>query len=175
MNNVFKVGMPYIPALGLGEGARFSIGEDGAFLLYGFDRPTASEVAAVDSGQGFEIRFVTIGGIIWILTKCGSLNWTDSPYNPRLSSEIPVPESITDGAGLSLMLVMLDSRDAIVKSVRLIGLGTDFSRRLLSEVQEVRKQTMTIMQASLSIQRTMASYPTSKLVKMAPTWARFKL
>lgn len=173
--NTFEVGKPYLPALGLGEGARFSIGPDGAFLLYAFDRPKPAEVAAMGSGQAFEIRFATIGGIVWILSKCGTLHWTDAPYNPRLSEGIPEPASITDGSGLGLTLVMIDSRDAVVKSARLIGLGTDFSRRLLEEAQTVRKQALTMTQAGLSIHRTMTSYATAQLAKMAPSWARYRI
>ena len=173
--DVFEVGKPYLPALGLGEGVRFSIGPDGASLIYGFDNPTPKEVEATKSGQAFEIRFVTLSGIIWVLSKCGTLSWTDAPYNPRLSGDFPDLASVIDGAGLGMTLMMLDSRDAVVKSARLIGLGTEFSRRLLEEAINVKRQPMTMTQAGLSIQRTMQSYPTSQLVKMAPTWARFKL
>ncbi len=173
--NTFEVGKCYTPALGLGEGARFGIGSDGATLMYGFDRPTPAEVAATKAGQGFEIRFVTVGGIIWILSKCGNLSWVDSPYNPRLSSGILDPGSIADGEGLMLTLVMLDSRDAVVKSIRAIGLGTDFSRRLLAEAFNVRQQAMTVRDASMSIQAVMLAYPTNRLVQMAQRENRFKL
>ena len=169
----FEVGKPYLPALGLGEGVRFNIGPAGAVLLYGFDRPTPKEVASVGSGQSFEIRFITVDGIIWILSKCGALDWTDAPYNPRLSAGIP--ESIADGTGLGLTLIMYDSRNAVVKHVRYIGLGADFSRKLLAEANILRKIPQSMVEADASIQRTMLAFSTSKLAGMAPSWARFKL
>ena len=86
--SVFEVGKPYLPALGLGEGVRFGIDGSGCFLMYEFNRPTDAEVSATKSGQPFEIKFVTVNGIIWILSKCGTLRWTDAPYNPRLSSSL---------------------------------------------------------------------------------------
>lgn len=172
----FEVGKPYTPALGLGEGVRFGINPDGAVLMYGFSNPTAEEVNATKSGQPFEIRFVTLNGIIWILSKCGDLAWTDAPYNPRLDSSAPLdPASIGDGEGLMLTLMMLNSDNAVVRSVRAIGLGTDFSRRLLTEVSKVRQQAMTLREASASIQRTMVTYPTNMLVQMTRTENRFKL
>ena len=171
----FEVGKPFLPALGLGEGVRFEIGASGATLIYGFSNPTSDEVRATKSGQAFEIRFVTIDGIIWILSKCGNLEWTDAPYNPRLSTGIPGPESITDGGGLGLTLMMLDSGDAVVKSVRLIGLGTEFSRQLLAEAYRCRQQAMTIAQSALSINKAMQAYTTSQLVQMAPPLARYRL
>ena len=174
--NAFEVGKCYTPALGLGEGVRFGINPDGAVLMYGFSNPTADEVKATKSGQDFEIRFVTLNGIIWILSKCGDLAWTDAPYNPRLDSSAPLdPASIGDGEGLLLTLMMLNSDNAVVKSVRAIGLGTDFSRRLLTEVSKVRQQAMTLREASASIQRTMVTYPTNMLVQMAKDGDRYRL
>ena len=175
MMTTFEVGKPFLPALGLGEGARFDIGPGGAALVYAFDSPAPGEVGAMSSGQPFEIRFLTIDGIIWILSKCGGLEWTDAPYNPRLSSGMPVLETVAAGAGLGLTLVMLDSRDAVVKSARLIGLGTDFSRRLLLEAAAVRQTAMTMNEAAASIGRTMARYPTERLADMAHKWARYRL
>ena len=166
MKETFEVGKPYLPALGLGEGVRFDIGAS-ATLLYCFDRPTPTEVEAMKSGKSFEIRFVTINGIIWILSKCGSLEWTDAPYNPHLSKDIPTPSSISDGSGLGLTLVMLDSRDAVAKSIRFIGLGTEFSRKILQEALTVRNEGVTMAQADMSIAMTMQQYSTSQLVKIA--------
>ena len=165
--SVFEVGKPYLPAIGLGEGVRFGIDGTGCTLMYCFNRPTDAEVAAMRSGQSFEIRYITINGIIWILSKCGNLNWTDAPYNPRLSSNLPDPESIQDGSGLALTSIMLDSKDAVVKSARLIGLGTDFSRQLASEVLKVRSQPMTVREAGMSINQTMQMHSTRRLVQMA--------
>ena len=104
---LLEVGKPYLPALGLGEGVRFNIGPDGAILIYCFDRPTPREVQAMGSGKDFEIRFVTVDGIMWILSKCGDLEWTDAPYNPRLSAGISSLAVIANGAGLGLTLVLM--------------------------------------------------------------------
>ena len=172
--NYFEVGKPYSPAFGLGEGVRFNLASDGAAMIYAFDNPTPDEIDQMHSGNGFEIRFVTLGGIIWIMSKCGNLEWTDAPYNPRLSSSLPeLPSGDTEGTALTL--VMLNSRDAVVKSVRLIGLGTEFSRRLISEATALRNMTMTVKEAAMSINQTMAKYSTKDLIKMAPGYARFRL
>ena len=66
-----------------------------------------------------------------------------------------------------MTLVMLDSYDAVVKSTRLIGLGTDFSRHLASEVLRVRSQPMTVREAGMSINQTMRMYSTELLVQKA--------
>lgn len=170
-----EVGKPYLPALGLGEGVRFDVRETGCELVYGFDAPAPKEVAAMKAGQQFEIRFAPLGGIIWVTSKCGSLEWTDAPYNPRLSGGLPDPSVIKDNSGLGLILLMLDSRDAVVKSGRFIGLGTEFSRVLLEEAARTRQQAMTARAGELSIAGTMAKYTTKQLAEMARPEARFRL
>ena len=171
--SVFKVGQVYQPAVGIGEGVKFTLSKDGALLLYSFDSPAAEEVAEMKAGKGFEIRFVTLGGIIWVMSKCGDLDWADAPYNPRLVGALP--EEPEGKEGTALTLVMVDSRSGVVKSVRLIGLGSDFSRALLKEATEVRSKAMTVMDANRSINNTMMRYDTKSLVRMAPSYARFKL
>ena len=97
MSVAIEVGKTFLPALGMGEGIKFGIDSGGATLMYMFDSPTRQEIRATKSGKRFEIRFITIDGIIWILSKCGNLNWVDAPYNPRLLSSALDSISITDG------------------------------------------------------------------------------
>ena len=167
MNVAFKVGKTFLPALGIGEGVRFGIDSAGLTLMYMFSNPTRQEIKSMKSGTRFEIRFITIDGILWILSKCGSLNWTDAPYNPRLLGSAAGPISIADGEGLSLLLMMLDADNAVVKSLRYIGLGTEFSRHLLAETFKLREQPMSRKDAEESIKRTMLSHTTDNIAEMA--------
>ena len=172
--SVFEVGKVYKPAVGIGEGVRFTLSSGGAVLMYAFDNPTAKEIEQTKSGKKFEIRYTEINGIIWITSKCGDLEWTDAPYNPRLSSGFPAPD-FADGEGIALTLVMLDSRNSVVKSTRLIGLGTRFSHYLTEKAIELKNQPMTMTEASRSINQTMLRYTSEQLANLAPSQARFRL
>ena len=174
MMEVFEVGKVYKPAIGIGEGVRFDISSAGATLMYVFDAPSPDEVAQMRSGKRFEIRYTEINGILWITSKCGDLEWTDAPYNPRLSSGLPDPD-FNDGEGLALTLVMIDARDAVVKSVRLIGLGTRFSHYLTEKALELREQPMTATAANSSIVQTMMMFDSRQLADIAPSQARFRV
>ena len=171
---VIEVGKPYEPIIGMGEGVRFDLSPSGGLLLYSFDRPATDEIDQMKSGKGFEIRFAELGGIIWITSKCGNLEWADAPYNPRLSSGIPAP-NLEDGQGIALTLVMVDARDGVVKSARLIGLGTKFSQCLLEKAVELRKQPMTMTEATGAINRIMMKYTSRQLSDMASGQARFRI
>ncbi len=171
---VFEVGKVYEPAIGMSEGVRFDLTSSGGILLYGFNNPTAHEVEQMKAGKHFEIRYTEMNGILWITSKCGDLAWTDAPYNPRLSSGLPDID-FEEGEGIALSLVMIDVPSGIVKSARLIGLGTRFSRYLTEKAIEVREQPMTIMEANRSINATMAMCSSEDLAKVAPSQARFEV
>ena len=158
----------------MGEGVRFDLTYSGGMLMYLFNNPTAHEVEQMKSGKSFEIRFSEINGIIWVTSKCGDLAWTDAPYNPRLSSGLPDPD-FEDGNGIALSLVMIDVPSGIVKSARLIGLGTSFSHYLTEKALEIREQPMTIMDVNRSINSTMAMCSSEHLAKIAPSQARFEI
>ena len=172
--SLFEVGKPYEPAIGMGEGVRFTLSSEGGLLLYVFDNPTSEEIDQMRSGKGFEIRFATINGIIWVTSKCGDLEWTDAPYNPRLSGGLPAPD-FEDGEGIALTLVMINAMDGVVKSVRLIGLGTSFSHYLVERSIELRDQPMTMVEANHSINQTMLRNSSRQLADIAPSQARYRL
>lgn len=163
---ILEVGKPYAPLTGRGEGVLFDIDDGGAKLLICFCRPTAQEIAATQAGQPFQIRFLEMDGIIWILAKCGSLAWMDAPYNPRTSlyTRLPNPDK---GTGLALTLVMADARTTEIKSLRMIGLGEGFSAALVDTAERLRHTHADLREVNQNIRETMGKYSTDELVKMA--------
>lgn len=170
--STMKVGQPYAPMQGRSEGCYFDIDTAGARLIYHYRSPTEKELAAVREGRPFEIRFCELGGLIWITSKCGALPWNDAPYNPRTSALPDGFEEITAGHGLALLLAMIDFNTSVVQSLRLIGLGEDFSRKLIGTAARLREQVMTVREYRASMQNTMARYSSDGLSKMAT--ARYK-
>lgn len=156
------------PALArYGEGVVFDVTDTGAELTYIFHAPTAAEIKAVSEKQRFEIRFTVVRDILFILTKCGNLAWTDAPYHPRLSPQLSEIPCIPDGQGLLLLLMMADQRDCVIKSLRAISLGTKFSRDLLEEIKRLRAQPFSVREYNQALADVMRSYPTSALVRMS--------
>lgn len=132
-----SVGEVYQLTYGKPEGIYVDVDASGILLVYNFIRPTESEVEQMSAGKSFEIRFTRIEDALYILTKCGKLNWTDAPYNPHLShAELPPVTNNVDGYALTLLMV--DAATGVIKSVRLIGLGNKFSKALKSEIDRLR-------------------------------------
>lgn len=163
---IFEVGQPYPPVAGKPEGVYFEIDEAGAKLIYNFASPSAREIASTREGSSFEIRFLELGDLLWITVKAGSIPWADAPYNPRLSmvEELPTPEP---GLGLALTMILVDANTAVIRSLRLIGLGKAFSQSLLHSASALRGTPMTLAQQQLAIANVQLRYTTQQLADMA--------
>lgn len=152
---------------GKNEGVYFEADGAGYSLIYNFMSPTEKEIEATKAGQPFEIRFLAIRSALWILSKCGTLNWTDAPFTPHLSrhaAELVRPQN--EDEGTMLTLIMTDARDATIKSIRVIGLGHRFSVRLYDAIRELAELPFTPENYNLELALT-RMHPTNELVSMA--------
>lgn len=171
---ILEVGKKYPALRGRAEGVYFDIDDAGAKLFYNFGAPTKAEIESVQANQPFEIRFIELDGLIWVTSKCGTLNWSDAPYNPRtslVSNGFARPEP---GCGLALTLAMVDANSSKVKSLRLIGLPHDFSAELINHAIQLRDTKMLTTQYKASIARTMSRYSSDALAQVSPYRYRMK-
>lgn len=121
----------------LQEGIRLSFDASGLVLLVCLDRPTEKETGKLQAGTA-EFALYEKNGILFFLVRIpGVLSWSDAPFHIGLyEDDRPVP-GIPEGAGLSLSVYGIDATHGKIRSMRLIGLGTNFSREL---VQILRRQ-----------------------------------
>lgn len=172
MLSLIEVGKPFAPLVGMGEGVVFEASDEGYTLAYCFNRPTQKELGQMAAGVPFEIRFAVLDGVIWILSKCGSNEWTDAPYAPQLTKSATIIHPV-DGQGTALTLMMVDSPEGVVRTLRLIGLGSDFSRKLATAIGEVGAMPFDRAAYDRKLASTMSKYSTKDMVAMAQ--ARWKL
>lgn len=169
MMRELKLGSPYTPVAGKPEGVFFEASSSGFELIYNYARPTAKEIQQMQSGEAFQIAYAEVGGAIWILSKVGSLEWSDAPFHPALSSgwqDVPLPEGPEEGTALTVMLTDAASGGTI-KSLRAIGLGHDFSVSLILAMSELSKKPFDRASYFAGLDRTMAAYTTKQLVDRA--------
>lgn len=67
---VLQVGGKYPPLAGAKECVAITMGENGITIVYNFNRPTEKEIAGMQANQPFEIRYVVLNDVLYILTKC---------------------------------------------------------------------------------------------------------
>ena len=166
-----KVGDVYTPVAYRNEGTFFDY--NGSFtLIYNYYRPSADEVADLKAGKPFEIRIVTIGGVLLILSKAGGQPWQDAPFTPHYArvKEYPLPSG---NLGYSLLLMMTDAASGRIQSLRLIGLGHDFSVKLREVIMESLEKPFDNDEYNAKIDKVYRTYSTKDLLRFSI--ARFKI
>lgn len=173
MFNILEVGKPMAGALGREEGVVFDVSDAGAQINVFFDNPTAEEVLQFHSDEPLEVRFAILGGEIFMLFKFGDLPWMDAPYNPHLSREltddgIVFPET----KGLALQVILADTRTGNVKAIRLVGLMTEFSNNLFSEIRNRNKRPFSSGAYFAAVNSVFDKYQTEDMVGIAKSACR---
>lgn len=159
--NLYKVGSPCIPPGP--DGVFFDLTDSGGMLLIRMARPTAEERRAFK--QGLSIRFAVVDQIIFLLVRMGRLQWMDAPYYRWLSphlSQIELPE---EGYGLSINAMLADGETGMLQGIKMIGLDTDTSRKLMAAAIVQPK----IPDYDARLRQVMLRYSTEELLKEADT------
>ena len=163
---MFAVGKP-APWLNLSkEGAYFDLDGSGFLLVYNYNSPTPGEIAAFQAGTACEFRFVRVGGVLFVLSKLGSLPWNDSPFALQLARNPSLPD-VPEGKGYAVTMVLLDNKTQIVRGLRLVGLGTQFSKKLRAEMLEDVGKPMLQEEYFARVAAVQSMYTTSALVSFA--------
>lgn len=148
------------------EGAYFDLDGSGFLLVYNYNSPTPGEIAAFQAGTACEFRFVRVGGVLFLLSKLGALPWNDSPFALQLARTPSLPD-VPEGKGYAVTLLLLDNKTQIVRGLRLVGLGTQFSRKLRAEISEDVGKPMLREEYLARVAAVQSMYTTSALVSFA--------
>jgi len=116
------------------EGAKFEFTQGGPVLFIMFERPTEKEVEAVRVGK-FIMKFYEHDNIIFMLFKFEGVPWIDTPYNINLSPPFEF-EPMGETQGFGLQIYLIDAATGILKVIRYIGLGHEFSVRLRDAMEK---------------------------------------
>ena len=168
----YAVGDKIEKYVGINDSQFFDLDDEGATLLVLFNRPDKDEIAQFKSEKNFEIRFCQLKNVIMITTKIGNLNWMDAPYTPHLSKNLSKFPIVNDGNGLAITLILVDSSNGEVISIRLIGLSTKFSQKLLGTIMEEKTKSFNPTEYNSNLNNIFATYQTKEIVKMSRDYYR---
>lgn len=174
MYKKFVVGEKVDDFVGHAEGTVIEIGYVGAVLKVFFNEPTWDEIKQFQYGEPFEIRVTELYDAIMFTFKIGCLNWMDAPYSPHLSknlnvNELALPE---EGQGLSLMIVLVDTKTGIIKNMRLVGLSTSFTISLFKYILDNKSKPFDLNQYCETLIRIYASYSTERLMELSNVYCK---
>lgn len=159
---VFTVGKECPLLAGRPEGTYFDITDNGPLWCFNYMNPTKEELDDVSAGSSFEIRSMVLYGILWIFVRCGTQQWAEAPFDPRLCKKPFLQEITNDSDGYGLMLLLIDAQTSILRHIRLITLGNKFSKKLREDLLEILSSTP----EPDAVQRAQARYSTSQMVAM---------
>lgn len=171
----FEVGKPFEEGVTwYQEETRFEFNESGPVLLVFLKSPTEKEIEAFRAGD-VKIGFYEMENIIFLLFKFGGLPWIDAPYSIHLSAEFQ-PANIEKGKGYGLQIFLIDAASGILKVIRLIGMGTEWSRRFREAILKQKAAPFDPYEYNKKIERIYLSYSTKKMVDIVPAqnWYRVK-
>lgn len=132
----FKVGELFQPGVTrYPEQAKFDVDDGGAVLLVYMSKLKDFEIENVRAGK-IEFGLFVEDEALFITCKFWKMARIDAPYSIHLSKKPTSMHPIGDGLGLALTVYLIDADTGILKVIRLIGLGTSFSRKLKEAIGE---------------------------------------
>lgn len=166
MYEMLAIGQPTTIANGLSEGCYFESTASGLICIYNFIMPSQKEIDAFKSGSAGEVRFIRLDGVLFFLSKLGSLNWVESPYAAQLSPSMSFP-AVESGKGYTMTFILVDALTSIVKGIRYVSLGNKFSEELYKEVMSDIDKPIIKHIYDTKIQKIYNRYSTNDLVKFS--------
>ena len=156
------------------EGVQFDMDDSGATMIVFFNRPDQNEIAQFKAGKDFEIRFTELSNVIMITTKIGNLNWMDAPYNVHLSRNLEKYTLPNEEFGLALTLMLVDADSGEIKTMRLMGLSTNFTRKFFGAAMDQKITVFDKDEYQRRVQNIYAKYDTNKIVKMSNAYCKIR-
>lgn len=147
------------------EGVRFDVTESGMEMLVYINRPSLNEIEEIKK-KDLKLALTSSKGIIFIMSKFGTLQWFDAPYSVHLSKPFEL-DKLEEGIGYALNITLVDAATGIVKAMRLVGMPTRFSRKLAREIDEQRYLDFDKEEYIRNIQSIYSNYSTKDLLKRA--------
>lgn len=131
--HVYRVGEPYSSRASWDtEGIEYHFREGAHEMRIVFAGITPREQKAVTRAP-FDMALVPVEEVLFVLTRFRYDNvWNDSPYTWHLvprAQQKPLPP-IEPGAGLALVLFLVEATNNILQGIRLVAMPTDFAQSL---------------------------------------------
>lgn len=145
----------------------------GLTLYYFLNSPNETEAASFLCDRPFQITFTPITDVGFFCFRIGQLPWSDCVFSPNAYSRRPALEPIAPRKGYALTVLLIDSSSGEIKSIRLIGLGSDFSIKFREWCLEVLDKEVSNEHYAAVTQSVFQRYNSAELAQRA--WIRWSL
>lgn len=143
------------------------------FVTY-LEKPTSDEIKGFKNSLKFALNYQN--GVIWILFRTSTMNWSGCPFSLHLLPEGDrpiIPNEITSESRLTAMGVMIDSRDNKVMAIKDFTFEPDFTQKLYEILKKQEHNPLGTDELGSIIQRVYRDPDAeSNLVKTALAYSR---
>lgn len=164
-----KVGQSY-PGRIIPEGTLLDYDSSGFLLRIFLPHITEEEQRGLQAGR-YRIALTDRKGILFFLSEFKpGINLSDTPfhfglYEDREERAKYLPNIDQDGKGIALTVIAVDTADNIVKSLRLIGLSTALSRKLIGICKQQAAETIDRDQYFVKLKQIQQQYTAKQLYR----------
>ena len=169
----YEVGQVIERFKGRQEGVLFDMADDGATLVILFNKPTQQEIQEIKQGK-LQFGMFVKEGIIFILSKFGSMSWMDAPYHVALSKNLTALQDIDEGKGYGCHIVLADTATGEIKAMRLVGLSTQYSKKLKANIESQKEQNFNELDYARKLNKIFNTYSTKEMVNYSEVSCRIK-
>lgn len=152
----------------LPDHTRLNYDDTGLQLTVCLSRLTEKEIKKLKNGPA-EFALYRKEGILFFLVRIpGVLDWSDAPLHLGLYTTPPALPEIPEGLGLSLTIYGIEATDGVLKAMRLVGLGTKFSRRIIDTLKlQQRQGRVNRREIEMQIARIQREYASADMLRYA--------
>lgn len=166
---VFAVGQLYNPnRTSWPEVAQYQYAKGEHHLLLFFRDPSDEEIKAVKSSPA-EFALVVEQDIISLLYHFESIPWSDTAYTWHMvpADQRTLPVDVPAGLGALMTIILIDASTGIVKAIRAVSLGTDFTNALHKAIREQAGKPFDRERYDDQLNKLFVRYPTHMLLTRA--------
>lgn len=167
MQNI-AVGKPYGGSIRT-EGGKFEYNRGFSLNIFLKDL-SSDEIIDIKKGKS-QFGITLLEGILFFTYSFGAaIEISDAPFHFGLYGDErikDVPIEIEDGKGVALNIMAVDARTGIVKALRLIGLSTEVSRKLIEICHNQCKVEISRGQFDKYLNSVQSFYTSQELYEMA--------
>lgn len=148
----------------------------GPTLVIAMTGMTAKEAKNIRQGK-MEFALFEKEDILFLLVRIpGTMDWSDAPFHIGLYRDgRQVPVEIPDGAGWGLTVIGVDARNGMIKAIRLIGLGTDFSRKMIEIIKKQEGIRVSQVDYHNRVNRLYREYDCERMARQAVATYRVRM
>lgn len=138
-------------------------------------QPSEIEVKATKTGMA-EFALVVEQDIIFLLYQLSPIPWSDAPYSWHMvpADQRTLPADVPQGKGALLTVMLIDATTGIIKAIRAVGLGTNFTNTLHAAIRDQAARSFDQPRYDEQLNRTYARYPTTDLL-LSRAVARYRV